>query len=135
MRRIRIVVLIALSVTVGTRTTSAADEDSRLGPKRMADAINLIRPSITVGNVQSSLLLEGEAERLRQTRTSRGHSPWFPVKVGAIIGCSAGAILGFMAYPYIADSSDTGQRLKLTAGSCIGTGTFGAAIGYAIATR
>ena len=81
--------------------------------------------------------LETGEPAIQQARQSRSRSPWFPVKVGAIVGCGTGAVLGFTLSPYVGDPGPFGaaQRLKATAEMCVILGAAGAVVGFLIATR
>ena len=72
-----------------------------------------------------------------QVGQRRSRNAWFPVKVGALVGCGAGAILGFTLSPHYGDTRPFGpaERAKATLGMCAVVGAFGAVVGYVIATR
>jgi hypothetical protein len=70
-----------------------------------------------------------------QRRLPTKHSTTFPIKLGAAIGCGAGAVAGYLISPYIGDPGpDTGRGGAMLK-SCVVFGLVGAGIGYFIATH
>jgi hypothetical protein len=67
-------------------------------------------------------------------RRSHGVRSTRPIKIGAEIGCGAGATLGFLAFPYD-NGPSVGEKVGGMAVLCGGFGLVGAYIGYLIASH
>jgi hypothetical protein len=66
------------------------------------------------------------------------HSIYFPIKVGAAVGCGTGATLAYFISPYVGGpgpqtAGDVRQSAMIK--SCVVGGLLGAGIGYLIATH
>ena len=76
--------------------------------------------------------------RFAQGGTSRKrHSIYFPIKVGAGVGCGSGATLAYFISPHMGDPAPNpgARRATAMAESCVVGSLMGAGIGYLIAAH
>jgi hypothetical protein len=74
--------------------------------------------------------------RFAQGGTSRKrHSIYFPIKVGAGVGCASGATLAYLIWPYTGDPGVRPGPTTAMVESCVVVGLIGAGIGYLIAAH